>query len=213
MKTARNRMTFAAILFCLGLAVTFSSVQAEEGTTAPAKPVAKHGKKHRTAHKKSKTKTKKKISVKAPAPKKETSVQALLKEDEAAPDTLQGWAKALKKKLVHQQAKQNQLVAVASVRGDETPDAPPLYWKGRSTPGIAEGSDTEELDQALNKILEGDNTSAKMRLESFISTHGQSQLLADAKESLKRVNEAPATPAAQPKPDEAAKPADAAPAK
>jgi hypothetical protein len=117
------------------------------------------------------------------------SLQKVEAAKEEPVDTFQAWCRSLKKRIVRSQTRRNQVVAVASVRGDEAPDAPPLYWKGRAAPGIVEGSDLQELDEALNKALEGDTVAAKMRLESFISNHGNSPLAADAKETLSRLNQ------------------------
>jgi TolA-binding protein len=89
----------------------------------------------------------------------------------------------------HSQAKQNQLIAVAAVRGDEQPDAPPLYWKGKAGNDKVDKKELQDFDMAISKALDGDNATAQKQLSDFIATYPKSAMVADAQLTLKKLQE------------------------
>ena len=139
--------------------------------------------------KKSKAKRviRKKRAVRRPAPgKKGVPIPA-----QAAPapkrDSLQAWLKDLKKRLEKSRARHNQIVAVAAVRGNETPDAPPLYWKGKKSSGPAAMPELTEFETAVEAALNGDPAAAREKLNAFLTGNPNSSLVGDARETLSRL--------------------------
>lgn len=104
-------------------------------------------------------------------------------------DTFMAWLKDMKKKVDRTQARQNQIVAVAAVRGDETADSPPLYWKGKKVSGNVESEELKKFEEALDQAMTGDSTASKEKLESFITTYPNSPLVVDAKETLQKLDQ------------------------
>lgn len=100
------------------------------------------------------------------------------------------WLTRMKARIAASRARSNQVVAVAAVRGDETPDAPPLYWKGAKPPAPAKPAEIEAFDAALNAALSGDAAGASSRLEAFLAAHPKSGLADDARETLGRLRPA-----------------------
>jgi TolA-binding protein len=94
------------------------------------------------------------------------------------------WLKKMKKRVANSEAKYNQVIAVASVRGNKAQDPTPLYWKGKKVEGPVEMPELKKFDKALDMALTGDDISAKAHLEDFIKTYPNSALVDDAKETL-----------------------------
>ncbi len=118
---------------------------------------------------------------------------AKLTEVEAAPkkktsESFQSWLKEMKKRVAHTNTKQNQLVAVAAVRGSETPDTPPLYWKGKKGEGKVQAPEIKDFETAIDAALSGDSVAAKEKLQSFVLAYPQSSLVADANETLTKLD-------------------------
>lgn len=183
----------------MSLALMFAwpmNVRSEEtaATEAVEKPVVKTHAKKKKAYtppaKKSSTTSKSTAAKKAPA--KSTASTATLPEKKDADNSLQAWLKDLKKRVGHSQAKQNQLIAVAAVRGEEQPDAPPLYWKGKSANEKVDKKELQDFDMAISKALDGDNATAQKQLTDFIAAYPKSAMLADAQLTLKKLQESQA---------------------
>jgi TolA-binding protein len=137
-------------------------------------------------------KTKKVTAKPAAQPKKGSTVA--VEETSSKPTavkrtSLQVWLSRLKKKVARAESKHAKLTAVAAVRGDETSDTPPLYWKGRSSEGQVALPELKEFDDAINTALNGDAGNAKTKLESFLGTYPQSPLADEAKETLTLLSE------------------------
>ena len=101
---------------------------------------------------------------------------------------LQAWLKDLRKKLDRSNTQSKQLVAVAAVRGSDQPDAPPLYWKGKSSEEKIAGSEAADFGNAVDAAMNGDNVAAKEKLQSFVTTYPHSPLVAEANETLSRLD-------------------------
>lgn len=184
MKTKRMLM----LVFSMGLLFTYAatSVWAEGEAAAPA-PVKQ--KKLRTAKKK-------RVLKSAPASVKPatSSTTTPTTPAKAAPKgSMSAWLQDLKKRLSHSKARQNQIVAVAAVRGNETPDSPPLYWKGKKTAGEVEASDLQQFEEAVDQAIDGKAEDSLQKLQAFVTNHPDSPLVADAQETIKKLEE----PAAQ----------------
>jgi TolA-binding protein len=117
--------------------------------------------------------------------KDQGSAPSLLKK------SVREWIKKMKKQVARSQAKHNQLVAVASVRGKEQPDSPPLYWKGKKTLGPVPADEITEFDVALSAAEKESVEDAKKKLTDFINNHPNSALLDDAKATLSLLQETP----------------------
>src|SRR5262245_34818927 len=74
------------------------------------------------------------VRKKKPAKSQAVNVNQIVSKPKSQ-DKLAVWLKDLKKRLAHSRAQQNKIVAVAAVRGNETVDAPPLYWIGKTSQG------------------------------------------------------------------------------
>ena len=166
-KKMKCKKSLIGMLLMGSLLVSNSSfIVAEE----PAKkPVVK--KKYRTL--KPKTKAATTATVNPPA-----------KSQTGKKTSLQGWLNKMKKKIARAETKHNKLVAVASVRGDDSAEAPPLYWKGKSSQGPVALPELKEFEEAINLALNGDKAGSTAKLQSFVSAYPQSSLLADAQETL-----------------------------
>lgn len=189
-----NKPSIISLLFSITLlGISNVRLQAEEAATpaaatnapavapvAPAAPAAAPAKKKKL----SRVKKNKKSST--------TSVQT---QKSAAPQkkmsSLQAWLNKMKKKINTSETKHNKLVAVAAVRGDETSDVPPLYWKGKETEQKIELPELKEFDDAINLALNGDNAGAKTKLEAFITNYPNSPMKADAQETLNQISAEP----------------------
>jgi len=108
----------------------------------------------------------------APASIPTVKVEAPQKSNEG----LQNWLKNLRKKINNTQSKPNKLVAVGAVRGDDTQDPAPLYWKGKHADGAAGDTELTEFNAALDLAMNGDTAGSKSKLETFISAHPQSPM-------------------------------------
>lgn len=167
------------IPFLLSAALVFSDLKAKEPAAASApKPVKQKTVKVRKAKKKI---AKKKTRLRVPSP----SVATLPKGGSAAQarknrESVQVWLQKMKKSVARSQAKHNQVVAVASVRGNEVPDSPPLYWKGKKTKGPVLLQEIQDFDGALDTALSGDTLAAKSKLEAFLASYPNSSLRNDA---------------------------------
>lgn len=105
--------------------------------------------------------------------------------------SLQAWLNKMKKRISRSHAKHNQLVSVAAVRGNETPDSPPLYWKGKKSKGPVDLPELEEFDAAIEAALGGKKKDAILRLEKFTKTYPNSALKEDALYTLEMLRETP----------------------
>lgn len=130
------------------------------------------------------------IKTAQPASASKTSVKL---DDVAQPkkrpqsQAFQAWLKDMKKRIQRSSVKSKQLVAVAAVRGDETPDAPPLYWKGKKSEGKVDAPEMKDFETAIETALSGEPTAAKEKLQSFLMAYPKSSMAADAQETLSRL--------------------------
>lgn len=140
--------------------------------------------------------TKKQVVKKSGAKKSSVNVEQVKTAQKKQPQSaLQAWLKDMKKRVARSQAKQNQLVTVAAVRGSESADATPLYWKGKKAKGNAAPEEIAKFDEALDAAVAGEPVIAKEKLETFIASYPQSPLVSDAKETLARLTvEEPTNP-------------------
>lgn len=109
-------------------------------------------------------------------------------------EAFQAWLREMKKRIQRANTKSNQLVAVAAVRGDETPDAPPLYWKGKKSQGQVASSELNDFDAAIETAMTGDPMAAKEKLQSFLLAYPKSSMAADAQETLTRLDQSAVNP-------------------
>lgn len=118
-------------------------------------------------------------------PKKRTMSKALL-----------AWLEGLKKQInkTYSPVKSNQMVAVAAVRGSESVETPPLYWKGKKPENLVVLPEIKDFDAAIETTLTGDPEAAKEKLQSFMLAYPKSSLVADAKETLVRLEENSSNP-------------------
>jgi TolA-binding protein len=107
--------------------------------------------------------------------------------------SFESWLKDLKKRVSRTRARPNQLVAVASVRGDEKDVAPKLYWKGKHAEGPTSAAELEEFETAIDAALAND-PSAKTKLQNFVSAYPKSALTPDANSALERMAAVEAQP-------------------
>lgn len=116
---------------------------------------------------------------------KKKTVAKIKKSDKTAKHStsLQAWLKKMKTRVARSQAKHNQLVAVASVRGSEAQDPAPLYWKGKTSEGPVSMEELKQFDAAIEAALQGDANSQK-QLEEFVAANPQSPLVAEANQTL-----------------------------
>lgn len=171
---------------CLLLAGT---ILAETGATDSAPAATTPAKPH---HKKKK---KKKIPAKAPAttqssaaPTPAATAPAVIQAAAPKTDSFQSWLEGIKKRLTQSDTRANKVVAVAAVRGDETPDSPPLYWKGAKPEVRDDVPERKDFEAAVDLALKGDKPAAKERLQSFLIAYPKSSYAPDAKETLSRLD-------------------------
>ena len=100
------------------------------------------------------------------------------------------WVEKLRRRIARTEAKHNKIVAVAAVRGAESDDPPPLYWKGRAAKGPVAGDELAEFDAALEAALEGRTSASTDALNAFLKSHPDSPLAADARQALQELNPA-----------------------
>jgi TolA-binding protein len=168
------------IFFSVGL-------RAEEAATteaADSKPAVAEGSAKKKAmsakKKKSAKKPVEKTTIAAPAPKEEHKT--------TMNQSLQDWLAKMKKRVSAARSKQNKLVAVAAVRGDEKTDPAPLYWKGKEGEKAVDGTEIDEFNAAVESASSGDVAGAKVKLQQFIDAHPKSPLVADAKETMDKLS-------------------------
>src|SRR5258708_7473073 len=113
-----------------------------------------------------------------------------------ASEAFQAWLKEMKKRIQKTNTKPNQIVAVAAVRGNEVPDSPPLYWKGKKAEGKVDAFEMKDFSPAIDPASKGEGEAAKKQLQAFMDAYPKSSLMADAKETMNRLSAAE-TPAAQ----------------
>lgn len=82
------------------------------------------------------------------------------------------------------QTKQNKLVAVAAVRGDEASDPTPLYWKGGRSEGPVKQNEVDEFNAALDLAIQGNKEDAEQKLKQFASQYPESPLLPEVNQTL-----------------------------
>lgn len=103
--------------------------------------------------------------------------------------TIEAWLNNMKKRVERSKAKQNQIVSVAAVRGDEQPDSPPLYWKGKKAEAPVGKDELDEFDSAVDTALIGQSQEAVGKLEKFLSDHPKSVLVDDVQGTLNMLKE------------------------
>lgn len=134
---------------------------------------------------------KKKVLKSAPKAKKSVPLE---KATVANNKSRSSWIDELKKKLAKSRARQNQIVAVAAVRGSETPETPPLYWKGKTMEGTITSTELSDFDQALEKASEGKTEESLVQLQTFITKYPQSPMVLEAHEAMDHLKETPVQP-------------------
>jgi len=174
------RMNMKLLLLITIFGVTAMVVRAEDASTVEAPT------------KKKKASVKKKKVIKANSvPAKSVPLGAVkpapIKNANAESRT--NWIKELKKKLARSQARQNQVVAVAAVRGTETPDSPPLYWKGKKSEGAVSSPEVKEFEMALDSALNGKSDDSAQQLQAFVTKYPESPLAEDAAEALEKLKD------------------------
>ncbi len=178
-----KKLGWLAILTVVVLVIPDFRLKAEEGaaetSAAPAEPAKKKAIVKRKKMLKSSAKSSSSVNV--------NQAQAASKAEPRNP--WQALLADLKKRVNRTQAKQNQLVAVAAVRGAEATDAPPLYWKGKKSSGNVDPNDLKQFEEAIDSALAGDPDTARQKLGGFIETHPQSPLVADAKAALSKMEQ------------------------
>ncbi len=164
------------LLLALTLVFSLSAVYADDAAapkTAKEKAIAARKKK---ASKKPVEKT----QIAAPVPKEERKT--------TMNQNLQEWLTKMKKRVSAARSKQNKLVAVAAVRGDEKTDPAPLYWKGKEGEKPVDAAEIEKFNEAIETAASGDADAAKVKLQQFVESHPKSPLVADANETLAKLS-------------------------
>jgi TolA-binding protein len=186
------------ILLALIVLLPFSICRAEEAPVAAATPAAHKRPAHRTK-KMIKRAAQKPAATTAPA-----AAQASAPDVSASPRpksmsrNLEEWLAKMKKRVAASRAKQNKVVAVASVRGDDKSDPTPLYWKGKESEKVVDKADLDEFNSAMELAESGDKQGAAGKLEQFVSARPQSPLVDDAKQTIVMLkSDAPAAPTQQ----------------
>ena len=110
--------------------------------------------------------------------------KAAAQSDSSLRRSVRFWLQKMKKRVTRAQARHNQVVAVAAVRGSEAPDSPPLYWKGKKAKGPVSPMELEAFDGAVESALSGSRADAIGRLENFLKSYPQSSLADDANATL-----------------------------
>jgi len=116
--------------------------------------------------------------------KSSVSLSSAESKDSKRKDTIMYWLKKMKQRLAKTEAKHNQLIVVAAVRGSEVPDSPPLYWKGRTSKGTVEIPELKEFETAVDLAAAGDTAAAQAKLKDFLTAHPKSPMAEDAKHTL-----------------------------
>lgn len=119
--------------------------------------------------------------------------EAVKPEAKGMRSSFNAWLKDLRRRVARTRAHQNQLVAVAAVRGNETPDAPPLYWKGKRNKGPVDAAELDQFEKAVDAAIEG-KPEAREMLEKFVADHPKSTMVADAKAAIERMESASTEP-------------------
>jgi TolA-binding protein len=181
------KMKWTALALSLMFTGALMADQTAIGATAAAtKPAA-----HRKTKKKKKTThaTRARPIVAPPTASSATSAAApAAKPEPAKIDTFQAWLMGMKKRLTQSDTRSNKLVAVAAVRGDETADAAPLYWKGGKKADVKNAvPEQKDFEAAIDTALRGDKLGAKDQLQSFLIAYPKSPLASDAQETLTRL--------------------------
>ncbi len=152
---------------------------------APVKPHPHHRKRKKKIHAKAPVAT---DTAQAPAAAVAAPAAAVaVKQEVPKVDTFQAWLEGIKKHLAQSDTRSNKLVAVAAVRGDETSDAPPLYWKGKKAEVRDDVPERKDFEAAIDIAMKGDKVGAKERLQSFLLAYPKSAYAPDAQETLKRL--------------------------
>jgi TolA-binding protein len=143
---------------------------------------------HRRVRKK-RIHTKKPLAARAtPAAAVTPDVAAVAQPEPPKTSALQAWLAGMKKRLSQTDTHANKLVAVAAVRGAETSDVPPLYWKGKRAEVRDDVPERKDFEAAIDIALKGDNVAAKERLQSFLLAYPKSSYASDAQETLNRLD-------------------------
>ena len=122
----------------------------------------------------------------APADKAGVSLSEAKTKKSGFTSSLDSWLKDLRKRVAKTRARQNQVVAVAAVRGSDTEDAPPLYWKGKKSTGPVEEKELAAFESAVEAAING-KPEAKDELKAFITTYPKSPMAGDANAALARL--------------------------
>ncbi|MBV9079722.1 MAG: hypothetical protein JO102_01235 [Elusimicrobia bacterium] len=109
------------------------------------------------------------------------------KQDSSMRKSFESWLRDLRARVARTRAHQNQLIAVAAVRGDEQPDSPPLYWKGRKGRGAVAPAELDAFEKAVDAAM-SNAPDAKSQLQSFLSTYPKSAMADDAKTALDKLD-------------------------
>jgi TolA-binding protein len=96
---------------------------------------------------------------------------------------LSSWLSKLKNRISQSRSHHSRVVAVASVRGAKTDNAPPLYWKGGTDKDPVELSELDEFDAAIELAIQGQTEEALSALNKFIENNPESPLVADAQKT------------------------------
>ena len=174
-----TRYLILAVLFGGIVSVLLSAEKAAPEIETPAASAPKI-KKHKAGHKK-------RVLKATEAPKSVAKIKTDQTQKSSRSESFQMWLREVKKRIARAQTRNNQVVAVAAVRGSETPDSPPLYWKGKNASGPVEASELKQFDEAIDTALTSDPGSAKEKLQAFLSAHPQSPLAGEARETLNQL--------------------------
>jgi TolA-binding protein len=179
-----------SFLFCGGLRAGDAVPAGDTAVAAPSKPVVRHRKHRRRAHAPARAATAP-AAASIPASTSPTAAVPSKPAVAATPptkiDALQAWLQGIKKHLMQSDVQSNRLVAVAAVRGDETSDVTPLYWKGKKPEARDEVPERKDFEAAIDLAMSGDKIAAKERLQSFMLAYPKSSYAGDAKETLARL--------------------------
>jgi len=171
-------------LFLVGLSISFVPVMSSVSYAAGSSVKTK-----KTIKKFNRTKSRKSISSTRPKREKTRVAKTRKVNRNQLRASIQSWLKKMRKRVARSEAKHNQLIAVASVRGNESPNSPPLYWKGSKVSGPIDLPELRDFDAALGLAQKGNIPGAKTKLDNFIASYPKSSLLPDAQQTLDLISQ------------------------
>lgn len=129
------------------------------------------------------------VAADAPKADKNSTTMDKVPAQQSRREALQSWLRDLKKKIASAQPanKKSQPVSVAAVRGDETSEGAPLYWKGVKGSSQTSAAELKAFDEAIDAALGSDSVAAKGKLQSFLTAYPKSPMASDAQQALKRL--------------------------